>query len=269
MSFLLLYTLPTQLAPHSRAYRCCVGETVRLSVFSQSIVMMYDWEWCVGGSFLNGSSCADGSFRFEGYMPKLLDLIATETGITFEVVPLEFSRAFVDGYLPLTDTSRPDTVNSSFILLTNLVLTSDFDAILSGSYAAPGLLASLGMNTSQVQQISRNEFAFTLPLHNGAWAGLVYKTKTEMTLWRFLEPFEGRLWLATVGTVFVFAALQGLLRLCRAAWDEGANEESGPLGRGPVLGTVDTIYDALVTTSCTTSCPRVASCSNHPSSSSR
>jgi hypothetical protein len=265
MSFLLLYALPTQLAPHSRAYRCCVGETVRLSVFSQSIVMMYDWEWCVGGSFLNGSSCADGSFRFEGYMPKLLDLIATETGITFEVVPLSFSRAFVDGYLPLTN----GTVNSSFILLTNLVLTSDFDAILSGSYAAPGLLASLGMNTSQVQNISRNEFAYTLPLHNGAWAGLVYKTKTEMTLWRFLDPFEPKLWLATVVTVFVFAALQGLLRLCRAAWDEGANEESGPLGRGPVLGTVDTIYDALVTTSCTTSCPRVTSCSNHPSSSSR
>ena len=36
-------------------------------------------------------------------------------------------------------------------------------------YATPELLGAIGMNESHVQRLSRDDFAFTAPWHNGKW----------------------------------------------------------------------------------------------------
>ena len=101
-------------------------------------------------------------------------------------------------------------------------------------YATPELLGMIGMNESHVQRLSRDDFAFTAPWHNGKWVGYIFKTRNSGGLWRFAAPFSPNMWAALVGSIFVFAFLFGSLRVIRTSWDPAANAESGPLGKGAI-----------------------------------
>eukprot|EP00908_Phaeocystis_cordata_P023832 Transcript_6285.p1 GENE.Transcript_6285~~Transcript_6285.p1 ORF type:complete len:576 (+),score=110.13 Transcript_6285:56-1783(+) len=218
---------------HSSAYRCCVGQTIRVQVSDKTVPGQYDVTF----------NADTGSFEFSGYLPRILNLIEMETGLRIELTPVNVAQGLVNSYKMIAD----GDFDIGFSLPTWYAYSPDFQDLVAGMYATPELLGMIGMNESHVQRLSRDDFAFTAPWHNGKWVGYIFKTRNSGGLWRFAAPFSPNMWAALVGSIFVFAFLFGSLRVIRTSWDPAANAESGPLGKGAIYGTIDAIYDAWVT----------------------
>ena len=78
---------------HSSAYRCCVGQTIRVQVSDKTVPGQYDVTF----------NADTGSFEFSGYLPRILNLIEMETGLRIELTPVNVAQGLVNSYKMIAD----------------------------------------------------------------------------------------------------------------------------------------------------------------------
>jgi len=224
----------TALSSHSAAYRCCVGQTVRIGIGDVNINLAYNFRWVDRSA---------GTFEFTGYMPQFMDLIAQETGLTWEVVPIEYRRLFVDGWKSfLSPQGAPLDV---FIPLPSFVALGPLlPSILTGQAATDADLELFNISRSDVQNFKPWDFLLSEPFHVGQYVGIVSRTKNKQGKWRWVSPFEVKLWVALLVAILIIAGSSRALRLMRGSWDSSIEAEVGPLGAG-WLALPDAIYDVF------------------------
>jgi len=166
--------------PHSSAYRCCVNDHLRfgLPMFNSPPVHLYD---ATTGQFF-------------GYTVKLIEMMAAETGMSYEIIGVDYQHPFTTDASGVMMSVSPSSLIASNQVDVELTLTS-FDLPILNRTSAFGWAHGPPNYTT------------TDAFFKSYTTGVAYKTKVAKSAFALFEPFAASMWSALLVSAALYAAL--------------------------------------------------------------